>query len=422
MDIFKLYSILNEGNTFSDLDDTLIDEMAMIVGDLETVLRKAIEENPGLEGNELKRRVKADPAVQKALNGDKLHDNQLNRFIAKVRSGSYISPGQSDAPGQAAAPSPQSVSRPAPEAEFSEPSFSRGGYDDSSSGLTPAKKEAIAGKLYAGATAEELAAEYGVSVEEINSLSDSDEEEPSDFEVTPDDEEIGAKPEYADLPHPKDEIRDANDVIKNKLATFYKIMPGDRAVSALTDWIANRHTKPDIDPLTQQARYKNSAYYQLQGFSDEEVESAKNAALGNKKIRTSPSQEREGIKMKGRDLGEPKDRGDANDKPNMGLDFSSFKSYSKTLSEQISQLKSTSVVRYPKQINFSEDFINKLREEYEKHSTLTFDTGYINNPEEKILKAIRMYLHEFAKEKEQQKIQAASKPPEKPKVKGISAI
>ena len=59
-----------------------LDEMAKIAGDLKTAIEDVINSNPELEGLALKKAIKADASVQKALAGDDLYDNQLNKFIA----------------------------------------------------------------------------------------------------------------------------------------------------------------------------------------------------------------------------------------------------------------------------------------------------------------------------------------------------
>lgn len=64
-----------------------IDEMAKISGGLEQAITNVITNNPDVEGLALKRLIKQNPVVVNALDGDKLHDNQLNKFIAKVRGG-----------------------------------------------------------------------------------------------------------------------------------------------------------------------------------------------------------------------------------------------------------------------------------------------------------------------------------------------
>jgi len=62
-----------------------LNEMAKIAGDLKSAIEKVIQSNPDLEGLALKKKIKADKAVDDALEGDTIYDNQLNKFIALVR-------------------------------------------------------------------------------------------------------------------------------------------------------------------------------------------------------------------------------------------------------------------------------------------------------------------------------------------------
>jgi len=64
-----------------------IDEMAKISGDLESAIKAVIAANPEIEGLPLKKQIKANPDVIKALDGDDLYDNQLNKFIANIKAG-----------------------------------------------------------------------------------------------------------------------------------------------------------------------------------------------------------------------------------------------------------------------------------------------------------------------------------------------
>ncbi len=60
-------------------------EMAKISGDLKSAIEKVIKDNEDLSGLPLKKKIKADSAVEAALEGDTLYDNQLNRFIKVSR-------------------------------------------------------------------------------------------------------------------------------------------------------------------------------------------------------------------------------------------------------------------------------------------------------------------------------------------------
>ncbi len=73
--------------TYVPDDDEELNEMAKIAGDLETAIKAVISENPDLEGLPLKKKIKANPDVVKALDGDELYDNQLNKFIANIKAG-----------------------------------------------------------------------------------------------------------------------------------------------------------------------------------------------------------------------------------------------------------------------------------------------------------------------------------------------
>ena len=80
----RLLEIIREEiqNVLSEED---LNEMAKIKGDLKSSIEKVIKDNPDLEGLALKKAVRADDAVEDALEGDTLYDNQLNKFIALQR-------------------------------------------------------------------------------------------------------------------------------------------------------------------------------------------------------------------------------------------------------------------------------------------------------------------------------------------------
>jgi hypothetical protein len=67
------------------MDKGQVNEMAKIAGDLASAVKSVIELNSDLEGSALKKAIKADSAVQSALAGDELYDNQLNKFIALLK-------------------------------------------------------------------------------------------------------------------------------------------------------------------------------------------------------------------------------------------------------------------------------------------------------------------------------------------------
>lgn len=66
---------------------TPLDEMAKISGDLKTAIEDVIKSSPELDGLALKKAIKADASVVTALGEDSLYDNQLNKFIASIKSG-----------------------------------------------------------------------------------------------------------------------------------------------------------------------------------------------------------------------------------------------------------------------------------------------------------------------------------------------
>ena len=75
--------LLTENFNNSHLEETeTLDEMAKIAGDLKSSIEAVIKANPELEGLALKKAIKGDAAVQDALAGDDLYDNQLNKFIS----------------------------------------------------------------------------------------------------------------------------------------------------------------------------------------------------------------------------------------------------------------------------------------------------------------------------------------------------
>jgi hypothetical protein len=55
--------------------------MAKIAGDLKSSIESVIKSNPDLAKLDLKKKIKSDPSVVKALGDETLHDNQLNKFI-----------------------------------------------------------------------------------------------------------------------------------------------------------------------------------------------------------------------------------------------------------------------------------------------------------------------------------------------------
>lgn len=76
-----------KSSSLRENDEQSIDEMAKISGDLESAIKAVISANPEIEGLPLKKQIKANPDVIKALDGDDLYDNQLNKFIANIKAG-----------------------------------------------------------------------------------------------------------------------------------------------------------------------------------------------------------------------------------------------------------------------------------------------------------------------------------------------
>jgi len=69
----------------SSIEEEQLNEMAKIKGDLKSSIEKVINDNPDLTGLALKKAIRANDAVEDALEGDTLYDNQLNKFIALTK-------------------------------------------------------------------------------------------------------------------------------------------------------------------------------------------------------------------------------------------------------------------------------------------------------------------------------------------------
>jgi hypothetical protein len=67
------------------VDESQVNEMAKITGNLASAIKNVVDSNSDLEGLALKKAIKADPAVKSALAGDELYDNQLNKHIALLK-------------------------------------------------------------------------------------------------------------------------------------------------------------------------------------------------------------------------------------------------------------------------------------------------------------------------------------------------
>ena len=67
------------------VDESQVNEMAKIAGDLASAIKSVVDSNSDLEGLALKKAIKADAAVKAALAGDELYDNQLNKYILLLK-------------------------------------------------------------------------------------------------------------------------------------------------------------------------------------------------------------------------------------------------------------------------------------------------------------------------------------------------
>jgi hypothetical protein len=384
MDIFKLYKILNE-NTNVDIFATeeMVDEMAMIVGDLDNAIRDVIEANPALDGIELKRKIRNDDGVRASLAGDKLHDNQLNRFISKVKGGApRTAPSDNEAPTPRAAP----TATPSSSDQSGRSVF-----------VSPARKMSIIAKLDAGAEPEELAKRYGLEVDDILDIQAKDkaEDEGDVKDISGlrqgDDDDF----KTIELEVPEQSDRNVKDEIIAKAERMFYIAPKmseKEVMVAIKNWASKRNDKTDI----------TKTQHPLRGASDEQIDNA----LGSIKDKIGKARKgAEGRKKQqfGAEIGD-EDRGRADNAKDLEKDFQaeeSFEQFSKTLSEHMKTLKSTSIMRYPNQITFSEEFLNRFAEEYMNHTTVTEDRGIIRNLEEKMVKALRMHLHEMSKKRKE---------------------
>ena len=381
MNILKLYKILNEGSPSIFAEEEMVDEMAMIVGNLDAAIRDVVDANPNLQGNELKRVIRGDADVRNALAGDKLHDNQLNRFIDKIRSGK--------------SPRPEPGAEPAPGAEPTH------GANDSpipsqASKISPQVRMAILSKLDHGATAEELADRYGLEVDDIAAMQSmsaaEDEGDVKDIEAFRN-EPSDREPKHIEIPTPEQSSRTVDAEVLAKAERAFYINPKadkEQVMNNLKVWAAKRNDRTDI----------TQTKHPLRGASDEQVTDALNKVA--KKLgaqRVAAAKRLGGQSLGGNELG---DDSGAKEYRDLDRDFAheeSFASFSNTLSEHMKTLKSTSTVRYPNQVKFSEEFINKLVEEYTNHTAIREGQGVIRNIEEKMLKALRMHLHEISKAK-----------------------
>lgn len=83
--IAQLKKELESSLGINKVDESQVNEMAKIAGDLASAIRNVVDSNSDLEGLALKKAIKADTAVKSALAGDELYDNQLNKYIALLK-------------------------------------------------------------------------------------------------------------------------------------------------------------------------------------------------------------------------------------------------------------------------------------------------------------------------------------------------
>jgi hypothetical protein len=378
MDIFKLYKILNE-NAAVDIfaNEEMVDEMAMIVGDLDNAIRDVVEANPNLDGLELKRKIRNNDAVVSALAGDKLHDNQLNRFITKIKSGAPRT-----------APSSEPSAPRVPSAAGEEPAMTK------SVAVSPARKMSIIAKLDAGAEPEELAKRYGLEVDDImNIQARSKAEDEGDVKDISGLRQGDDDFKTIELEVPEQSDRSVKGEILTKAERMFYIAPKTSekdVMTSLKNWAAKRNDKTDI----------TKTQHPLRGASDDQVDSALNS-IKDQLAKARKNAESRKKQQFGAEVGD-EEGGRADKAKDLEKEFQaeeSFEQFSKTLSEHMKTLKSTSIMRYPNQITFSEEFLNRFAEEYLNHTTVNEDRGIIRNLEEKMIKALRMHLHEMAKKK-----------------------
>jgi len=81
----ELQQLTKSGVSEVALEEDQLDEMAKITGKLESAIKSVISKNSDLEGLALKKAIRKDAAVEDALEGDTMYDNQLNKFIALVK-------------------------------------------------------------------------------------------------------------------------------------------------------------------------------------------------------------------------------------------------------------------------------------------------------------------------------------------------
>jgi hypothetical protein len=241
---------------------------------------------------------------------------------------------------------------------------------------------------------EELAKRYGLEVDDILSIQAKDKaEDEGDVKdisgLRQGDDEF----KTIELEVPEQSDRNVKGEILAKAERMFYIAPKTSekdVMVSLKNWASKRNDKTDI----------TKTQHPLRGASDDQVDSALNS-IKDQLAKARKSAESRKKQQFGAEVGD-EEGGRADKAKDLEKEFQaeeSFEQFSKTLSEHMKTLKSTSIMRYPNQIAFSEEFLNKFAEEYLNHTTVTEDRGVIRNLEEKMIKALRMHLHEMAKKK-----------------------
>jgi hypothetical protein len=112
---------LSKPQAKTPLEEEELKEMANIKMDNELglAIKNIVDNNPSLEGLPLKKAIKNDPNVISALGDDDLYDNQLNRFISKIKGELELKPR-----GRPAMEKPK-MEKPAMEKPVKEPKTSK---------------------------------------------------------------------------------------------------------------------------------------------------------------------------------------------------------------------------------------------------------------------------------------------------------
>lgn len=404
MDLQKLYKILKEST--SSYDGTM-DEMAQIAGGLDTAIRDVIAQNSTLSDSDLRRAIRRDATVRTELEatGEKLHDNQLNRFIAKVKEGK---------PTKAPKPQEREWSDVEPDkaeiAQMVRKTMATKRAVSPSHDLSPAQVEDLVATLDAVSDdprsfqelSVELASDYETTPDAIISIYKF---EKGDVEDTEDEEGGPDLPEPADkedefatkvkLDIPEVPAAKVEQKVKDKAETLFAIGIKNEAdvLRRVRSWIDSRDEEREVDDPR--------GPHPLAGVSDEVADDAYNAvAAGLKGLQKSGLSRARKAKPGGADYGgDSSGRTDkAPSAEEMGVAFDSFQNFANSIGENLKTYKATVVTRYPQQIRFSEKFINQLAEEFFNHNMISEDQGFIRNLEEKMVKALRMHVYEFARQ------------------------